>query len=351
MRHRLLTLALLAPLASAAVELPSLPVPVTNNAVTAVETPQGNHLYTFGGLLEGKTWADTTARAWTLAPGAEAWVELPPVPEGEGRLAAVATTVAGRAYVFGGYTVAEDGEEASLPYVHSIAPGETSYRRHADMPVPVDDMVAIPYLDRYIYLVSGWHDLGNVNLVQLYDTQTDSWTQARPWPGPAVFGHAGGMTVSSDGATVMVICDGVKVLPEDAEGPRRFVMSDYCARGEIDPEDPRRIAWTDIGPHPGAPRYRMAAMSAWQWISFTGGSETAYNYEGVGYDGSLAEPAMGRLVYDVDTNAWRLLEEDTPLCAPRMDLRGAIPGRQGSTTLIGGMLAGRVVTDSLGFEC
>ena len=39
------------------------------------------------------------------------------------------------------------------------------------MPVPVDDSVALSYKERYIYLISGWHNDGNVNLVQVYDTK------------------------------------------------------------------------------------------------------------------------------------------------------------------------------------
>jgi hypothetical protein len=41
------------------------------------------------------------------------------------------------------------------------------------MPVPVDDDISLPYQSRYIYLISGWHNDGNVNLVQLYDTKTN----------------------------------------------------------------------------------------------------------------------------------------------------------------------------------
>ena len=42
----------------------------------------------------------------------EQWREAAPVPGGVGRLAATAVAVGELAYVFGGYTVAEDGSEA-----------------------------------------------------------------------------------------------------------------------------------------------------------------------------------------------------------------------------------------------
>ena len=52
---------------------------------------------------------------------------------------------------------------------------QREFEARTAMPVPVDDAVAVTYADRFIYLISGWHDLGNVNLVQRYDTETDTW--------------------------------------------------------------------------------------------------------------------------------------------------------------------------------
>ncbi len=103
-----------------------------------------------------------------------------------------------RAWLFGGYTVAVDGSEKSIPGVYRIRPGESQLQWLTDMPVPVEDSVMLVYQDRYIYLVSGWHDLGNVNLVQVLDTKTLQWAQATPWPGAPVFGHSGGISEGTD---------------------------------------------------------------------------------------------------------------------------------------------------------
>ena len=81
------------------------------------------------------------------------------------------------AWLFGGYTVAADGSEESMAGVYRIRPGEPELQWVTNMPVPVEDSVLLVYQDRYIYLVSGWHDLGNVNLVQVLDTQTLTWTR------------------------------------------------------------------------------------------------------------------------------------------------------------------------------
>ena len=163
--------------------LPALNLPVSNNAVTLVEAEDGPYLYSFLGLGSGKTWQDISNRAAVLKPGAESWTELEPVPGTTGRLAASAISVAGAAWLFGGYTVAADGSEESITGVYRIQPGEARLQWVTDMPVPVDDAVLLNYQDRYIYLVSGWHDLGNVNLVQVLDTHKMQWTQATPWPG------------------------------------------------------------------------------------------------------------------------------------------------------------------------
>ena len=61
-------------------QLPDLPVAVSNNAVAASMTKDGPELYSFAGLLSGKTWQDVTDKAWWLPAGSEQWQSLPPVP-------------------------------------------------------------------------------------------------------------------------------------------------------------------------------------------------------------------------------------------------------------------------------
>ncbi len=96
--------------------------------------------------------------------------------------------------MIGGYTVAEDHAERSTPGVYRLdMAAQPGWTRVATMPVPVDDAVALVHEDRYLYLVSGWSDSGNVNLVQVWDSRKNAWRQAEPWPGTPVFGHAGGM--------------------------------------------------------------------------------------------------------------------------------------------------------------
>ncbi|MDJ0711096.1 MAG: galactose oxidase [Woeseiaceae bacterium] len=316
--------------------LDPLPEPVSNNAVVGVATDDDEYLVSFSGLGAGRTHDDTLATTWIHPASSRRWSEAGDVPGGVGRLASTATAASELAYVFGGYTVAEDGSEVSTPWVHAFDPASGTFTERASMPVPVDDSLALTYKDRYIYLVSGWHDSGNVNLVQLYDTQTDSWVQATPTPGPAVFGQAGGIV-----GNTIVYCDGVRI-ETFADRRRNFAATDKCLLGVIDPENPRRIDWRDIPSHPGPARYRMAATGSERLnaIVFVGGSDNPYNYDGIGYDGAPSQPVPGILVFDLDARRW---DAFTPTTPATMDHR-ALLEFDGRFVTVGGMLADQETT-------
>lgn len=310
-------------------ELPALNQPVSNNAVTLVTGEDGAYLYSFLGLGGGKTWQDISNRAVVLKPGAESWTELDPVPGDAGRLAASAISVGGAAWLFGGYTVVADGSEESIAGVYRIQPGETQLQWVTDMPVPVEDAVLLSYQDRYIYLVSGWHDLGNVNLVQILDTHSMQWTQATPWPGAPVFGHSGGI---SNGQ--MLVCDGVRIQYPADDSPRQFLSSNECWLGNIDSENHRRINWRSVASHPGAARYRMAATGdGSNRVVFAGGSSNPYNFNGVGYNGVPSQAESSVFSYSFKTGEW---QDHGKLPAATMDHRG-LPYSNGWYYLIGGM--------------
>jgi len=317
----------------------ALPMPVSNNAVTTITKQDRQYVVSFAGLGAGRGADDTLAVTLVLDSASGRWRESAPVPGGQGRLAATAASAGGMAYVFGGYTVAEDGSEVSTPWVHAFDPETEKVSSRTVMPVPVDDAVSVTYRDRYIYLISGWHDLGNVNLTQRYDTQTDTWVQATPIPGAALFGHAGGIVGNR-----IVYCDGVAVRPA-TDQRREFAASDECFLGIIDENDSRKIDWRRLDPHPGLPRYRMASagIPSLNAVLFIGGSENPYNYNGIGYNGEPSEPTSNALFFDLETLAWRVL----PLSqAPTMDHRGLVPFGDHWLT-VGGMLAKQQVTDQV----
>ncbi len=317
--------------------LPTLPSPVSNNAVAAVRAGDSEYIISFAGLGSGRGHADTVAATYVFDGQSLQWREVDALPGGVGRLASVAVGVGRLAYVFGGYTVAADGTEVSTRWAHSYDPVSGVFTELRQMPVPVDDAVAVSYGDRYIYLISGWHDLGNVNLVQRYDTQADRWVQATPTPGRGVFGHSGGIVGNS-----IVYCDGVAVMAHK-DRRREFVANDECFQGTIDESDSRRIDWRRLPSHPGASRYRMAAAGVDRLgsVLFVGGSENPYNYDGIGYNGEPSQPAADILRYDLQNRSWTTLTTDMPAS---MDHR-ALVSFDGGWLTVGGMLSEQRVTD------
>lgn len=317
----------------------ALPVPYANNAV-ALSIDEGRATaWSFNGLRTGKTWQDTSREAYSCDLGTGICETASGPPVDEGRLASVAVTLGNKIYLFGGYTVAEDGGEVSTPEVFAFDPRTGVYDRLPDMPTPVDDMVALVHQDRYIYLISGWHNEGNVSLVQVYDSAEQRWFEATPYPGAPVFGHAGG---GVDGK--VVIADGVAVTAVVA-GKRQFGPVDEAWFGEIDDNDPSLIAWTRLPPHPNGPLYRMAAVGdrLHQRIVFYGGADNPYNYDGIGYDGVPANASDLLFAYDLGSGQWITLGRTGK---PSMDHRGLIVFDEAYWTL-GGMNDQREVTGEL----
>lgn len=316
--------------AARAASLPALPEPRSNLALAAVIRDDGVYLVAANGLGTGKTAADIRRNLWVLDPGADHWRSLPDLPVAEGRLASAAVAIAGRAYLLGGYSVAADGSETSTPEVFAIDPLSSAVSRRADMPIPVDDAVALPWRDRYIVLVSGWHQQGNVAAVQIFDTETDRWQAASDFPGEPVFGHAGGLVGDE-----LLICDGV-TASRDAAGKGVFAMTDACYRGRLDPAVIGQIEWQPVTAHPGRPRYRMAATGSTldgDRVVFAGGSENPYNYNGIGYDDQPAAASAAVFSYDFGRDQW---QQHAPSNVATMDHRALIE-TAGSFHLIGGM--------------
>jgi len=316
----------------------SLPEPITNNAVAEFTQNGVQYLMSFMGLGPGKEHEDISKKAWLWRSDTAAWEPFPDVPVEQGRLAAVAVGLYDRVLLFGGYTVAPDGTEQSTPEVFIINPLDGSYKPRAEMPVPVDDAVAFAYANRYIYLVSGWHDEGNVSHVQVYDTWEDNWAMADAFPGTPVFGHAGGIVGNQ-----FVIVGGVGVLGVKG-GKRQFGAINQAWLGEIDPENPQRISWSELPLLEETAQYRMAATGdeSSGLVLFAGGSRRPYNFNGIGYDGLPAEPEDSFFAWDTASATWVYFPEASRVAT--MDHRGLLRiGNEGFAT-VGGMTAGQEVT-------
>ncbi len=325
--------------AAAASPLPDLPEPLANNAVAAV--CHGGHrlVLSVHGLGAGRGFKDITRRVLLLDLDAEnpRWMRLADAPMTPPRLAASAVALGGAIHVFGGYSVAGDGTETTHRDHWRFDPATGRWRRMADMPVAVDDSVALAWRDRWVYLVTGWHQDGNTAAVQLYDAARDSWTRLADFPGTPVFGHAGGLAQGR-----IVVIDGVAVTGRDERGRRRFRLISQAWEGVIDPHDPARVTWRRLPDHPGPPVYRAAAAGSESagLVIFAGGGLAAYNYDGIAYAGGPVAPSARIFAYDAGRGAWITLGR---LEQASMDHRGLVLA--GSRAIvIGGMHAGPQVS-------
>jgi hypothetical protein len=309
---------------------PALPQPITNNAVAAIESDLGVAVFSFLGLDSTKVWDGITNAAYRWDVGSDAWITVAEVP-GPGRLASTAQVIDGLIYLIGGYTVAADGQERSVPDVNVYDPASDSWSRGANIPLPTDDAVAGVWGDTAVVLVSGWHDDGNVPDVQIYYPSTDRWTSSTPIPGTPVFGHTGAVAGNS-----IIYVDGAAVVDDDP----RFAIDRSSWRGDL---SAGAIEWRSLGDHPGPVLYRGAGGTVGTLAVFLGGSENPYNYNGIGYDGNPSDPVRQVLAYSPASGEWRHLAAP-PL--PSMDHRNlGVAG--GNVFLVGGMHEGQEVTDNV----
>ena len=312
----LATLFLLVIAAVAEEQYQPLPSPVTNNAVAAVRIDGQLLVYSFMGLGPAKTWNAVSNAAYALNVKYDKWTAIRSAP-GSGRLGTVAVGAAEQVFLFGGFVVDPSGLERILPDVSIYDPTGLRWHNGPDMPVPVRDAVAGAYRDRYIYVIGGLSQAGPTDQVQIYDSLEKKWLEGTPSPGTPVFGHAGAVT----GDTIVYV-DGAS--KNSAAGSLKYVASDECWMGKIDHRDPRKIEWKKLPAHPGAARYRIAAGGSEkeQRIYFAGGSDTVYDFTGIGLDGKLAEPSPMIFAHNLKNNSWETVKESSP--KPTMDHHGLI---------------------------
>lgn len=321
-------------------DAPPLPRPVSNNAVAAVEAPDGDAaVFSFLGSGVGPGRGDLVTQAFRWDVGSDGWREVAGVP-GPGRLGAAAATVRGRIYLVGGYGVDGDGGEVALGRVDVYDPGADTWSPGAPLPVPVADAVSGVWRDSLVYLVGGRHD-GRVEArVQVYDPARDTWAAATPIPGPPVFGHAGAVArdaiVYVDGARPDPAAEAAGAAPDGEP-----VMESSAWRGDIDPEEPTRITWQRLPGHPGPARFGGAAAAVGTRVVFVGGADRPWDREDGAGDGRPGSPVGGALVYDLVAGTWG--RPRGPRLAS-MDHRGLVRAG-GWLILAGGMEEGGRVTD------
>jgi N-acetylneuraminic acid mutarotase len=314
---------------------PALPQPLSNNAVAALDGDDGCTIYSVGGIGAARTRAAIGGAAFALAPGASAWAALPDLPFDPPRIATSAVGLRGELYVVGGYSVAMGGAETSHADLAIFDPLANAWRDGPPLLVATDDAVVATWRDRYLVVVSGWSNGGSIDDVQLYDAETGMWTMADGFPGTPVFGAAGGIV----GDTLLFV-DGVA-------GSSSFTLTAQTWRGDLDPDDPGAISWTELADHPGPARYRAAAGALGDSIAIAGGTGEPYNYDGLTYaGGDPATPIASTLIYRPGAPPAAAFADGPDAPAATMDHR-ALASCGDQAVRVGGMAAGPAVTDGV----
>ena len=309
-------------------KIPPMPEAVTGNAVASLSG--GLEVYSLMGIGTKKTWDSVTNKIFVLRLKSGKWAEGRAVPGVAGRLGASAIGVKGQIFLFGGYVVDSQGNEFTVADVNAYLPSETSWYRAADIPVPVDSSVIGVTHDRWIYLVGGRSKNGPVNKVQVYDVEKNTWSQATPFPGTPVFGHAGGVADET-----IVYVDGARKDPGGA-----YVASDECWMGKIDHKDPNKIDWSKLPAHPGPGRFGIVAGAGEHdhRFLFSGGTTSPHNFKGLGQDGKPAELSPVTFAFELHGNRWEAVTDDT--FDVRADTRGIV------FTPIGALILGGTLSNS-----
>jgi Kelch motif len=320
---------------AALAQVAPLPTAASNNAVAIAKTGKHEGIYSFMGIGAKKSWDSITNAAYVMDTATGKWSELHPVPGPAGRIGASAIGARGQILLLGGYTLDRQGGEITVSDFSVYEPAGHRWFRGTDLPVAIHDAVVGVYRDRYLYVISGGSKKDAVSNVQVYDIEKNKWRQATPIPGTPVFGHAGGLVDDT-----IVYVDGAH---KSEAGTPPYVASDECWMGKIDHKDIAKIQWTQLPEHPGTAHYRIGAGASEKEhkIYFSGGSESPYDCNGIGFDGHPAEPSPVTFAFDAHSGKWETINEDTP--DPTMDLRGLIVA-QGRLVLVGGMEKGQRVS-------
>lgn len=306
-----------------------MPVARTNMAATSLEIGDTTWIYVFMGLDSAKACGQVMLDAWKYNTVLDQWSQIDSVPDTEGRIAASATGWNGKVYLIGGYKVFGNCGEFTSPRVDIYDPVLDSWTQGDSTPTPIDDHVQVIWRDSLIYTVSGWSQNNNTQRVQIYDPALDAWSQATPISGPGLFGHAGGLV----GDTILYL-DGVRT-------GANFTLLNVVWMGVINPLDPTQITWTNLGQHPGNKVYRGGVFTYGDRVIFTGGTNNAYNIDGIGYNGSPSVESGRTFGLHLPTQTW---EEYPHNPDSVMDVREIVRVNENEFYVIGGMEANQTVT-------
>ena len=216
-------------------------------------------------------------RSFKYAFSSDSWSEIDTIPDEVANIAAGASYVKGKIYLFGGYTVLSNNSEISSDKVHVYNPVTDEFEADAaSIPIPIDDHVQCVYKDSLIYLVTGWSNTSNKPFVQIFNPSLNEWSVGTNVPGNIFF--------TAFGASGTIIGD--TLYYHGGAAGQSFNARKFMRKGFINPDDPTDITWEQMEDAPGMTGYRSACSSTGNLVFWVGGSGVSYNYDGVAYNGS-----------------------------------------------------------------
>lgn len=318
--------------------LPSMPEPVSNNAVVEAFSGDSLCVYSFTGISAGLEPSDIHLKSWRFNTVNEEWTRLPDVDDFRGKIAAGASTVGNIIYLIGGYYVFDNFSEQSSEKVHRFdADANVWLEDGADIPVPIDDHVQAVWRDSLIYVITGWSQNTNVNAVQIYDPSADSWTAGTSTPNSNNF--------EVFGASGAIIGDTIYYYGGTKISGFNFLATNEFRKGVINPENPTEIEWSLLPPDDLPEGYRMASCFFENELIWIGGSEVAYNFDGLAYSGgSVVQPHQEIRTFNTEIGEWSIFE-NSPFAV--MDLRGIARLAEDEWIIAGGMTTNAAVSDAV----
>lgn len=312
-----------------------MPVSRANMATASMEIGDTTWIYTFMGIDSTKACGSgIKLESYKYNTVSDVWTQIASVPDSEGRIAASAHGINGKVYLIGGYKVFSGCSEFTSPRVDIYDPATDSWSLGDSVPTPTDDHVQVNFKDSLLILVSGWSQNTNIRNVQVYDTYLDTWSQSNLIPGVGLFGHCGGLINDS----LLYYLDGVRISGFN------FVLINQFVEGVIDPTNLGVISWSLIGQHPGDRVYRGGGIGYGDRLIITGGTNNAYNIDGIGYNNQPSVESGRTFGYHPATGNW---EEYAHNPDSVMDVRQLVPVGSDRFYVVGGMEASQTVTNKV----
>lgn len=316
-------------------EMDTMPFRTSNNAVCEAIVNGNEFVYSFGGIDTSKAASGIHQRSFKFNVSANSWSEIDPLPDTLGKIAMGASFVKGKIYILGGYHVLGNGNEFSSNRVHVYNPSMDLFEADgAPIPIKIDDHVQCVYNDSLIFVVTGWSNTANRPEVQIYDPSLNQWQAGTSVPNDNFF--------KAFGASGMIIGDTLYYYG-GVSGSASFAARKYLRKGYINPSDPTDITWTQLDDAPGDPGYRAACSAAGTTIFWIGGAPTAYNFDGIAYNGSGGVDPSARILHFSQHDYQFNDQISEPFGV--MDLRGIAKLANNRWIITGGMDSNQVVSN------